>query len=864
MSIFLNRKIATKMITGFVLVALIAAVVGVIGIQNMHVIDEADTELYELNLVPIVYLGEMTQTFQEIRSYMYYAILAETPEAKAEALDRMIARRTVFSEAYEAFGAIPMTEDEQAKYNELTEARKDYADAYNQAMEFIEENRISEAIAIVGDDGAYGIALKAEQDIITEIVEMKTENAQAQAENNTETANSATTMMIIIIAAGVIVAILIGIFLSRIIATPIKKVTNAAQRLSLGDINVNVESTSKDEIGLLTNAFSEMVENIKEQAENAQRIAEGDLSIEIEEKSDKDVLALSMKKVVDSLRTLEEEQQQLIDAVVHGKLDHRGQTDKFNGAYKNIVSGINQLVGSLVNYFEIIPNPIQFMDKDLNFLYMNKTASSLLGKSKEELKGTMCADAWKTSKCLKADCPCARSMKENEVVLADNDCDIGGKHYDIYCTGAPIKDLQGNIVGSFEFVMDQSDVKQAQRVAQKVSDYQGKEVVKIREQLEKLSEGDLDISVQIENGDMDTQEARAALNEIADAVNKTAKQLKDIIKEISMVLSEMADKNLDIEIETQYLGEFVQLKDSINYIIESFNVTLGEINASAEQVGSGANQVASSSQDLSQGSSEQAGSVEEISASITQVAEQTKENAQNATKANDLSGKAKEDAQNGNAQMAEMLKAMNEIKESSKNISNIIKVIDEIAFQTNILALNAAVEAARAGEHGKGFAVVAEEVRNLAARSAKAAKETTELIDNSINKVDEGYKMANDTAEALGKIVTGVTNAEEIVGMIADASNEQANAIGEINQGIEQISQVTQSNTATAEESASASEEMSGQAQMLKELIQEFRLRDTGKKLSGNTINSKKIQGPRANGKADIKISLDDDSFGKY
>jgi len=264
---------------------------------------------------------------------------------------------------------------------------------------------------------------------------------------------------------------------------------------------------------------------------------------------------------------------------------------------------------------------------------------------------------------------------------------------------------------------------------------------------------------------------------------------------------------------------------SLRKTVDSLNNMFGEINSSTGQVSTGAKQIANSSQALASGSTQQAAAVEELSASVADISEKTKNNAEKAVKAADLAKSIKNKAEAGSCQMDEMMLAVNEINQASQSINKVIKVIDDIAFQTNILALNAAVEAARAGQHGKGFAVVAEEVRNLAAKSAEAAKDTGGLIANSMEKAQLGAKIAQETAASLTEIVTGINESSLIVAEIATSSEEQSSAVSQINIGLNQVTQVIQQNSATAEESAAASEEMSGQSAMLEDLVAQFKLR---------------------------------------
>ena len=336
----------------------------------------------------------------------------------------------------------------------------------------------------------------------------------------------------------------------------------------------------------------------------------------------------------------------------------------------------------------------------------------------------------------------------------------------------------------------------------------------------KLSNGDFDIAFNYKRED--------EIGELMQAMKSVVDHIRSIITDLSEKLTELSHGNFAMNLEDEhgyYHGAYRPLLNSLKDITDDLSNTVSEISSSADQVNNGAEQVSSASQSLSQGATEQASSIEELSATMNDISDKIKDTALMAEKASSMSKDAGAAVSESNDKMNELSLAMQDITEKSNEISKIIKTIDDIAFQTNILSLNAAIEAARAGAAGKGFAVVADEVGNLAQKSAKAAQNTGELIAEAIDAIAKGAKISDETAVSLQNVSERTTTINRIIKDIAAASESESEGITQISVGMDQISSVVQSNTATAEESAAASEELSGQAQILNDLMSKFTLK---------------------------------------
>jgi len=857
-----SMSLKTKLMTGFIVVALLAGLIGGIGMYFINEIAKEDQVLFVSGAEPLGDLSVISTEFQRIRVNQRAIVDAGSSVAdRKQYTERIKERLKTIEENAVAYEKTLVSAEGKAVFEEFKKAHAANKVQLDKLTDLAMANKNAEAHELLYGEGEK--TSRALQGVITKMVDAKIKFSKDIANENQSHAKAAIMYMTILMIAGVIIAVGLGLYIANNVMKQLgadpKEVADIANLVGTGDMSHDIKLANGDttsvmysmnkmmdaiktlvkDANMLSEAaiagklatradatkhqgdFQKVVAGVNETldavigplnvaAEYVDRISKGDIPPRITDSYNGDFNEIknNLNGCIDAVSALVADANMLAKAAMEGKLNTRADASKHMGDFRKIVDGVNNTIARLVSLLDVMPAPAMIIDRDFNVLYMNKLGAEVGGRSQQQVAGTKCYDHFRTSDCKTDKCACQRAMTGGQTTNSATDAHPGSLNLDIDYTGVPIKDDNGTIIAAFEVVTDQTAVKKAARVADKQAKFQDTEVVKLLKNLEKMAIGDLSVNTVVGSSDEDTQ----TIAQNFEQINSAIKQNIEALNSITANAKQVGQGNLMVELKKR--SEQDDLMDSLANMVDKLKEIVREVQAAADGVATGGQQLSATAQTLSQGATEQAASAEEISSSMEEMSSSIKQNADNASQTEKISNKSATDAREGGKAVQETVSAM-------KEIATKISIIEEIARQTNLLALNAAIEAARAGEHGKGFAVVASEVRKLAERSQTAAGEISELSGRSV-------QVAEAAGQMLTAILPDIQRTAELVQEISASSKEQDAGADQINRAIQQLDQVIQQNASAAEEMASTTEELAGQAEQLKSTIAFFSIDSHG------------------------------------
>ena len=590
----------------------------------------------------------------------------------------------------------------------------------------------------------------------------------------------------IVIAVVLVVAVLLLLFARIFIFIPLAKLSETAELVARGETAVNFQTGRSGKIGRIYGSLAKIVENI-------------------------DILNQNFAKAE--------------DAVKHGRLSYRLDDSRLGGAFGEILDKTNQIIHEFDLCFDLLTEPVIMIDTSHTVVYANKIIKSFTQKENQDVIGRhldeLLNDTLSNHPALSLALEENKPQLEVWIELQLNP----SKLFDLELNCIPFGS-GGKIYGAIILMTNMTHIGDMQRRSQKVKAYTHERIESLVKNISSaFGSGRLSLEITPSKFDDDTKEVALELDFVEKAVIESIGVIKNYVSEICHVLGKIAKNDYDFSLEMEYKGDFGKISSSINMIVEYVGKLVDEMQGVSNEVMAGADTMNIKTQEFMQSFQGQTSIMSAVTDAADNLMEKAKKNASIAKEANELSIKVQGLAKTGSRHMSEMSEAMKEIIATSKEISHVVGIIETIAFQTNLLALNASVEAARAGEHGRGFSVVAEEVRNLAMRSDQAAKNTSEILEKSLERVDFGAAKSVQTAGSLKSIVEASSYVADAVVSIVGASDEQVDEIGKIRGSVEDVHRSVEGDIAMAVENVKFSEELATQSHVLNDLVAQFKIK---------------------------------------